>query len=81
MKFQINNKEYQYFSNYTITLQHNSIAHKFSFSAQKNLLDYILEYPDIKNFDFNISHSGQYVVLAISDKPVGIDIERIKTFL
>lgn len=31
-----------------------------------------LVYPDIY---FNLSHSGEYVVLAISDRPVGIDIE------
>lgn len=29
--------------------------------------------------DFNISHSGEYVVLAVSEKSVGIDIERIKS--
>ena len=31
------------------------------------------------NLDFNISHSGQFVVCAISNSiPVGIDIEKIK---
>ncbi|NLD48108.1 MAG: 4'-phosphopantetheinyl transferase superfamily protein [Clostridiaceae bacterium] len=30
------------------------------------------------NFHYNLSHSGEYVVCAVSDKPVGIDIERIK---
>lgn len=28
---------------------------------------------------FNISHSEQYVVLAISDKPVGIDIQKMRS--
>ena len=37
-----------------------------------------LKYPQINNFDFNISHSGDYVVLAISDRRVGIDVEKIK---
>jgi 4'-phosphopantetheinyl transferase len=37
-----------------------------------------LFYPKIKNFDFNLSHSGNIVVLAIADSRVGIDIERIK---
>lgn len=32
----------------------------------------------IGNFDFNLSHSGDYLVLAVSDKPVGIDIEHIR---
>ena len=27
--------------------------------------------------EFNLSHSGKYVVLAVSDDPVGVDIERI----
>lgn len=31
-----------------------------------------------KNFYFNISHSGEWVVCAISEKEVGIDIELIK---
>lgn len=28
--------------------------------------------------EFNLSHSGKYVVLAVSDKKVGIDVERTK---
>lgn len=28
--------------------------------------------------EFNLSHSGRYAVLAVSDKPVGIDIEKMK---
>ena len=33
--------------------------------------------PVIFGREFNISHSGQYAVIAISSKPVGIDIENI----
>src|SRR5690554_797379 len=33
---------------------------------------------DWDEFHFNISHSGKWVVCAISNKPVGIDVERIK---
>lgn len=29
---------------------------------------------------FNISHSGKYTVLAISDEPIGVDIEEIREF-
>lgn len=32
---------------------------------------------NIENFFFNISHSGEYVILAISNKEVGCDIEKI----
>jgi 4'-phosphopantetheinyl transferase len=36
-----------------------------------------LEYPKRDNFDFNISHSGEWIVFAISTSgPVGIDIEK-----
>lgn len=37
-----------------------------------------LDYPDLDDSDFNLSHSGDYVVLAISNTKVGIDIEKIK---
>lgn len=37
-----------------------------------------LDHSEVKDFDFNLSHSGEYVVLAISDKRIGIDIEEIK---
>lgn len=35
---------------------------------------YVLDYP---NIHFNISHSGNIVVCAIYDKPVGIDVQRM----
>jgi len=31
--------------------------------------------PTVKGLEFNISHTGDYVLIAISPKPVGIDIE------
>ena len=33
-------------------------------------------YPD---FEFSLSHSGRYAVLAVSDSPVGIDVQEKKT--
>lgn len=36
---------------------------------------YLKEYP---NFNFNISHSGDYVLCAIDDKPIGVDVEEVK---
>ena len=36
---------------------------------------YVAGHPD---FYFNISHAGEYVVLAYSEEPVGVDIERIR---
>ena len=35
---------------------------------------------DIENLYFNISHSEEYVVCCLDNKPVGIDIEMIKPF-
>lgn len=35
-------------------------------------------YFDIEGVHFNISHSGCYVVCALADSPIGIDIEKIK---
>lgn len=31
---------------------------------------------DVENFYFNISHSGNYVVIGVSEKEIGIDIEK-----
>lgn len=32
----------------------------------------------VERLDFNLSHSGKYVVLAVGDKPVGVDVERLR---
>lgn len=33
-------------------------------------------YKELPDFHFNLSHSGDYAVIALSDKPVGVDIEK-----
>jgi 4'-phosphopantetheinyl transferase len=38
----------------------------------------LLKYPT-EDIHFNISHSGKWVVCAIDERPLGIDIEKIKT--
>ncbi len=38
---------------------------------------YLRDYP---NAHFNISHSGRYVVCAVADRPVGIDVQVIGTY-
>lgn len=35
---------------------------------------YLRDYP---NAHFNISHSGQFVACAVSDRPIGVDIQKI----
>lgn len=54
-----------------------SAPEKLIFGANKYGRPY-LKFPRIKDFDFNLSHSGDYIVIAIADCPIGIDIERIK---
>lgn len=45
------------------------------FSRQKYGKPYIKGYPD---FHFNISHTKNAIAIAISDYPVGVDVERIR---
>ena len=35
--------------------------------------------PQIDTFPFNISHSGEYAVIAVGDGEIGVDIEKIKS--
>ena len=44
------------------------------FLRQKYVKPYIKGYPD---FNFNISHTENAIAIAISDYPVGVDVERI----
>lgn len=50
---------------------------KQDFSCNEYGKPYLLNYP---NIHFNISHSGYYVACAVSDKPVGIDIQKITDY-
>ncbi len=36
-------------------------------------------FENLPHFHFNISHSGEFQVIAISDRPIGVDIERLKS--
>lgn len=38
---------------------------------------YLLGYPEIQ---FNISHSNQYIVCGICDRPIGVDIQKTGTY-
>jgi 4'-phosphopantetheinyl transferase len=35
--------------------------------------------PQVAGIEFNLSHSGDLVIYAVSDRPVGIDIERVRS--
>lgn len=60
----------------TIVVEELSIRNKhISFEKNQYGKPYLKGYP---KFNFNISHSGDFVVCAIDDKPIGIDIEEVK---
>jgi len=46
------------------------------FAKGENGKPYCLNYP----YHFNVSHSKKYTVVAVSDKPIGVDIEVIRPF-
>ena len=52
----------------------NIPAESIVFKKTENGKPYVKELP----VEFNISHSGDLVVCAVDDQPVGIDIERIR---
>lgn len=60
----------------TIIIKELGIGNEY-IKFRKNLYDkpYLKDHP---KFNFNISHSADYVVCVIDNKPVGIDIEEIK---
>ena len=43
-------------------------------ACNKHGKPYLKDFPHVH---FNISHSGEYVVCVVSDKPVGVDIQKI----
>ncbi len=46
------------------------------FAKGKNQKPYVLNIP----YHFSISHSGDYVVLAVGEHPIGVDVEVIRDF-
>lgn len=60
----------------TIIVENLKISNKYiRFNKNQYGKPYLKEYP---NFNFNISHSGDYVLCAIDDKPIGVDVEEVK---
>ena len=50
---------------------------KQNFTYTEHGKPYLSDYSDVH---FNISHSGEYVVCSVSDKPVGVDIQKISKY-
>ena len=55
---------------------YNIPEEKLEIKKGENGKPYVLNIPA----HFNVSHSGDYTVLAISDRPIGIDLEIIRDF-
>jgi len=53
MKITINNKQFNFFASYGISLKYNAIASTFSFDALQDKLGFFIEYPNIQIFDDN----------------------------
>ncbi len=64
----------QYGLSQTLDIPMRDIRYQYGINEKPMLADSLLE--KTGGIEFNLSHSGEYAVLAISDKPVGIDIER-----
>lgn len=57
-------------------ISEEEITYEYGKHGKPRLTDKLLE--RIGKFEFNLSHSKDYAVLAVSDKTVGIDVEHIR---
>ena len=56
-------------------LESIGLSHPFVFGKNEHGKPFLVEYPDVH---FNISHCKAGIAVAVSDAPVGIDIERYR---
>ncbi len=58
---------------------HTSIvAHELMFTKNEFGKPALAHHQNTANAHFNLSHSGQYVIIALSKHPIGVDLEYIK---
>ena len=53
-------------------LESMGLSHPFRFGHNEHGKPYLIDYPEV---NFNLSHCKNGIAVAVSDKPVGIDIE------
>ncbi|GFZ33236.1 4'-phosphopantetheinyl transferase [Clostridium zeae] len=59
-----------------IVIENLKLSNKYiSFDKNQYGKPYLKDYP---NINFNISHSGDYVLCAVDDSPIGVDVEEVK---
>lgn len=63
-------------NDYLLSIGGSYLINKYTGPLSIKYLDSGKPYKD--NIEFSLSHSNEYVILATSDSPIGIDIERIK---
>lgn len=61
---------------YLLSIGGSYLINKYTGPLSIKYLDSGKPYKD--NIEFSLSHSNEYVILATSDSPIGIDIEKIK---
>lgn len=64
----------QYGISVTLDIPMNEIVYQYGENGKPMLAEGVIR--DGRTVDFNMSHSGRYAVLAVSDAVVGIDIEK-----
>lgn len=65
----------QYVLSKCLKLPMEKISYSYRRNGKPMLSEKTLELAGGLHIEFNLSHSGDYAVLAVSDEPVGIDIE------
>lgn len=63
-------------NDYLLSIGGSYLINKYTGPLSIKYLDSGKPYKD--NIEFSLSHSNEYVILATSDSPIGIDIEKIK---
>lgn len=63
-------------NDYLLSIGGSYLINKYTGPLSIKYLDSGKPYKD--NVEFSLSHSNEYVILATSDSPIGIDIEKIK---
>lgn len=65
----------EFLLNHLIHIIDSSIEFPLNWAISESGKPYLTDYPQLY---FNLSHSGDYAVCAVDDRPIGVDVELIK---